>query len=273
MTSNTAVRPADSTLRQALRLAVTFAAVKLALQFALTLWTQHIGYSYFRDEFYYIACGRHLAWGFVDHGPIVALQARLGELLFGDSLFSIRILSALAGAATVFLTGLLAWALGGLRPAQALAMIGILVAPIYIAMDGFLSMNSFEPVFWMLCALALIRLIDGAPQEFWWTILSLSAGIGLLNKPSILFFLIAAGIGLLLTQQRRILFTRWAAVGIAFIIVIALPYVLWQIHNYWPTLEFFHNGKVGNKNVILGPMGFFNAQLGQMHLANALLWI
>ena len=68
-------------------------------------------------------------------------------------------------------------------------------------MDGFLSMNSFEPVFWMLCTLALIRLIDGAPQPFWWTIFSLSAGIGLLNKPSILFFLIAAGIGLLLRSN------------------------------------------------------------------------
>ena len=75
-----------------------------------------------------------------------------------------------------------------------------------------------------------------------------------------------------LAPQRRVLFTRWAALGIALIIVIALPYVLWQIHNHWPTLEFFHNGKVGNKNVILGPMGFFFAQLGQMHPANAILW-
>jgi 4-amino-4-deoxy-L-arabinose transferase-like glycosyltransferase len=271
--NSTVVRPSDPSLRAALRLALLFAGIKLLLQFALTLWTQHLGYSYFRDEFYYIACGHHLAWGFVDHGPIVAVQARVGELLFGDSLFAIRILSALAGAATVFLTGVLAWALGGLRPAQALAMIGVLVAPIYIAVDGFLSMNSFEPVFWMLCGLALIRVVDGAPQSFWWTLFGLSAGIGLLNKPSILFFLIAAGLGLLLTPQRRVLFTRWAALAIALIIVIALPYVLWQVHNHWATLEFFHNGKAGNKNVILGPMGFFLAQLMQMHPANALLWI
>jgi hypothetical protein len=52
MTSTIVVRPADSTLRRALRLAVIFAAVKLALQFALTLWTEHLGYGYFRDEFY-----------------------------------------------------------------------------------------------------------------------------------------------------------------------------------------------------------------------------
>jgi len=271
--SSNAVRPSDPSLSAALRLALLFAAIKLVLQFGLTLWTQHIGYGYFRDEFYYIACGHHLAWGFVDHGPIVALQARLGEILFGDSLFAIRILSALAGAATVFLTGLLAWALGGRRPAQALAMIGVLIVPVYIGIDGFLSMNSFEPVFWMLCALALIRLVDGAPQPFWWILFGLSAGVGLLNKFSILFFLVAVGIGLLLTPQRRVLFTRWTAVAIGLIIVIALPYVLWQIHNNWPTLEFFHNGKVGHKNVILGPVGFFVAQLLQMHPANALLWI
>jgi hypothetical protein len=82
MTSMAMVRTSDSTLQQALRLAVIFAAVKLAFQFVLTLWTEHLGYGYFRDEFYYIECGRHLAWGYVDHGPIVALQARLGEVLF-----------------------------------------------------------------------------------------------------------------------------------------------------------------------------------------------
>src|ERR1700743_3786 len=113
--SSTVVRPSDSSLRAALRLALLFAAIKLLLQFALTLWTQHLGYSYFRDEFYYIACGRHLAWGYVDHGPIVAVQARLGEILFGDSVFGIRVLSAVAGAITIFLGGLIAWALGGRR--------------------------------------------------------------------------------------------------------------------------------------------------------------
>src|ERR1700742_1046443 len=75
------VRRSNPSLRAAFRLALLFAAIKLLLQFTLTLWTQHIGYSYFRDEFYYIACGRHLAWGFVDHGPIVALQARFGTPL------------------------------------------------------------------------------------------------------------------------------------------------------------------------------------------------
>jgi hypothetical protein len=128
MTAAPIVLPVAPLLRPAVRLAAIFAVVKLLFQFALTLYTQHLGYGYFRDEFYYIACGRHLAWGFVDHGPIVALQARLGELLFGDSLFAIRILSALAGAMAIFLTGMLTWSLGGRKPAQALAMFALLLA-------------------------------------------------------------------------------------------------------------------------------------------------
>src|ERR1700722_18457713 len=112
-TPSTVVRPADPTLRRALMLAAGFALARLLFQFALTLWTSHLGYGYFRDEFYYIACGRHLAWGYVDHGPIVAVQARIGEVLFGGSVFAIRILSAFAGALTIGITGVIAWALGG----------------------------------------------------------------------------------------------------------------------------------------------------------------
>ncbi len=69
------VRPVDQSLAAAIRLALIFAAIKLALHVVANLWEAHIGYGYFRDELYYLICGRHLAWGYVDHGPIVALQA------------------------------------------------------------------------------------------------------------------------------------------------------------------------------------------------------
>ena len=273
MTATTIVRPADSTLRAALRLAAVFALTKLLLQFALTLYTSHLGYGYFRDEFYYLACGHHLAWGFVDHGPIVAVQARLGEFLFGDSIFGIRVLSTLAGALTIFLGGIVTWAMGGHRSAQALAMFGLMCAPQFIGVGGFLSMNSCEPVFWMTCALALLLLQRGLSPRLWWTTFGVSAGVGLLNKPSMAFFLVAVGLGLLCTPARRLLFTRWAALGGALLLLIALPNVLWQIHNHWPTLEFLRNGKIQHKNAVLNPLQFFLAQFSIMQPVNALLWI
>jgi hypothetical protein len=273
MASSIVVHADDSTLKSALWLAVLFACAKVLLTFGLTLYSQKIGYSYFRDEFYYIACGRHLAWGYVDHGPVVAVQARLGELLFGDSLFAIRIFSAIAGGVMVLLGGLVTWALGGKRSAQALAMLGLICCPQYIGADGILSMNSFEPIFWTFCVLALVLMMNEQPKHFWWPVLGIVSGIGILNKPSMPMFLVALLLGLLCTAERQVLFSRWALVGILLMLVVPLPYVAWQYRNHWPMVEFLHNGAVHHKNITLGPLAFFLAQFNNMHPLNALLWI
>ncbi len=248
-------------LRPALWLALACAVAKLLFHIGSTLWQRHIGYGYFRDEFYYIACGRHLAWGYVDHGPLVAVQARLSELLFGDSLLGIRILSALGGAIRVGLTGLLCWALGGRRSAQALAMLAVLTVPLYLGADGYLSMNSWESALWMPCLLALLMILRGGSAWLWWAVLGVSAGLGLLNKPSEVFFLLALAGALLLTPQRRLLFTRQAAFGIALLVLIASPNIVWQLHHSWPTLEFLRNGRAGGKNLRLPPLAFLLNQV------------
>ncbi|WP_035350219.1 ArnT family glycosyltransferase [Edaphobacter aggregans] len=271
--TTTIVRPADPTLREALSLALLFATIKLLLHIATNLWEARIDYGYFRDELYYLICGRHLAWGYVDHGPIVALQARLAELIFGHSLTGIRMLSALAGATRVLLTGLLAWALGGRRSAQGLAVTGILLAPQYLGLDSYLSMNSFESAFWMGCTLALTLILRGRNEKSCWIWFGICGGVGLLNKPSMTFFLLALLIGLLLTPQRRPLFSRWAAIGVALLVLIALPNLLWQVHNHWPTLEFLHNGQLENKNIKLGALPFLGKQILNLQPISIFLWI
>src|SRR5436309_5662146 len=102
------------------------------------------GYGYFRDELYFLACGQHLDWGYVDQPPLVAVAARLSRTLFGDSLSAIRLLPALAGAAKVVLAGMITREFGGRRWAVALACVAVLFAPIYLGIDNFLSMNAFE---------------------------------------------------------------------------------------------------------------------------------
>lgn len=266
----------DAPLRQAMLLAALFAVIKLAVQVGANLWETHLGWGYFRDEMYYILCGQHLDWGYVDHGPIVALQARAALALFGKSLAGIRMFSALAGAAKLFLTGVITWALGGRRVAQALAMLGVLLAPEFLALDSFLSMNSFEPVFWMTAVLAIVMLLRGTSTADsnmrWWVVFGIAGGLGLENKPSILVFLVALLIGLLITPQRRVIFTRGALLSVVIIAALALPNLLWQIHNHWPTLEFLHNGKVENKNVVLSPLQFLHAQEKMLSPISLPLW-
>src|SRR3984893_3882798 len=113
------------------RLAFSAAAVILCLSAVKLLVHLYAGrhYGYFVDELYYLACSRHLDWGYVDQPPLIALIAWIARSLFGDSLAAIRFLPAVAGAAEIALTALIARELGGNRLAQGLAALAVLVAP------------------------------------------------------------------------------------------------------------------------------------------------
>ncbi|MDR5729626.1 MAG: glycosyltransferase family 39 protein [Terriglobia bacterium] len=227
-------------LRAAVQLALIFATVKLSVHIFANWLAPHLGYGLFRDELYFIDCGRRLAWGYVDQAPMVALQARVAEILFGHSLIGLRLFSAMAGSATVFLTGMLVWALAGPPVAQAIGMTAVLFSPFYLAFGDYLSMNSFEPVFWMTIALVAIMLARGANPR-WWLIIGLACGLGIENKQDIVFFMAALLTGLLVSPQRKLLVNRWVLVAIAITVVIALPNLIWQIRNDWPTWQFLRN--------------------------------
>src|SRR4029450_4539527 len=143
-------------------------------------------YGYFRDELYYAACGEHLAWGYVDHAPLVGFASWFSRNLFGDSLVALRLLPALSAAPKIFLGGWIARELGGGRFSQFFAAFLILLAPIYLTFDNFLSMNAFEPVFWMACVSVVLRILNGGSPRLW-LLFGLIAGIGILNKHSMLF--------------------------------------------------------------------------------------
>ena len=144
-------------------------------------------------------------------------------------------------------------------------MVGVLVAGEYLGIDSFLSMNCFDPVFWMTCALALIMIVQAERPETvrnWWIVLGVSAGLGLENKVSIVFFLVCMLAALLLTPQRRILKSKWFGVAVLLMIVLALPNLLWQIHYHFPTLEWLRDVQHSDKDVKLGPLKFLACTSG-----------
>src|SRR5215472_11553859 len=114
-------------------------------------------YGYLGDELYYMACGRHLDWGYVDQPPLIAIIAWAWRHRLGQSLLAIRFLPALAGAVELVQTALIARELGGRRFAQVLAAITTLTAPGILGSDSIFTMNAFEPLFWMTCAYLVIR--------------------------------------------------------------------------------------------------------------------
>src|SRR5438309_1538224 len=118
------------------RLLWGFAVITLLLHFFT-----NSRYGYFRDELYYIACGQHLAFGYVDQPPLSILLVRLSNTFFGESLFALRLLPALAGAGMVALTGAIAHQMGGRRWAMALSCAASLCALVFLINTNFYSMN------------------------------------------------------------------------------------------------------------------------------------
>jgi Dolichyl-phosphate-mannose-protein mannosyltransferase len=260
-------------LRPALRLAALFAAAAFLVHFLSSLWGAHLGYGFFRDELYFLMCGRHLDWGYVDQPPLVALQARVAEILFGLSPTGIRTFSFLAAGVTVGLTGMLTWQLGGRRSAQLVAMSAILAAPVFLGTGSYLSMNAFEPCFWMGALLAVLRIADGSAGPRAWLLFGLLAGLGIENKHATVFFLAALLAGLLLSPQRRILFTRGCAAGVAVLFLVALPNLLWQWVHHFPTYEFLSAVSRSDKNLRLPPLAFLVEQVNILIFSTAPLWI
>ena len=144
-------------------------------------------YGYFRDEFDYLACGDHLAWGYVDQPPLIPFLARISRVVLGDSLRSIRFLPALASSVLVVQTAVLARELGGRRFALLLSAVTILVAPQYLSNGSLLGTNCLEPNLWMGCAYFAILAIKRDNPRYWLGFGAI-AGLGLQEKYSIAVF-------------------------------------------------------------------------------------
>ena len=249
-------------------LLVSFALVKFLIHAATNLAG---GYGYFRDEFYYIACSDHLAWGYVDQPPFSIAILWLNRMLIGDSLFALRLLPAIAGAVVVALAGLITRELGGTRYAQVLAACSVIVAPLTLGTDSFYSMNAFDQLFWTLAFYLLVLIIKNDTQKRW-LLLGVVLGLGLLNKISVLWLGAGLALGLLITENRPLLLAPrvWLAATIA--VAIFLPHIIWQVIYGFPTLEFIRNATV-NKYVAVSPLTMFTQQVFNMNPATFIVWI
>ena len=242
-----------------------------AAKLLLHLLTSVRRYGYFRDELYFLDMARHLDWGYVDSAPLIALYAKVA-LLLGGSLAAVRILPALAGAALVAITVLIARELGGGRYAQFLAGFSVLICPAFLLEDSLLTMNAFEPLFWMGAILVVARILRTGDSRLWvW--FGVLCGLGLENKHSTLFFGFSVAVAILLTPLRRELAKPWIWVGGAVAAALFAPNVIWQARHHFPTLEDLENVRREGKNVVLGPLAFVREQIVDLHPILFPVWL
>jgi 4-amino-4-deoxy-L-arabinose transferase-like glycosyltransferase len=193
-------------------------------------------YGYHRDELYFLACGRRLAWGFVDQPPITPAVARLSDLVFPGSLVALRAWPALMIGGLVVLAALTAGELGAGRTGRIGASVCAACTPGLLLAGHLLSTETFDLVAWAVVTYLVVRLVRREEPRLW-PLVGVAIGVGLENKWSIAF--LAAGLlaGLLSTPQRRLLRTPWFAAGVGIAFAIWLPNLLWQAGHGWPQLD------------------------------------
>ena len=216
-------------------------------------------YGYFRDELYYIVAGERLSFGYVDFPPVIALLAAFARYVAGDSLVSIHVFPAVAGAATVYVSGAIARELGGGRRAQVLAAIATMFSA-SLAVSSLFTVDVLDMMWWAIISLLVVKIIKNgdAPSPRLWIELGIVAGIALMTKLTVAFFLLSLIVAFALTTRRAYLRSPWVWLASVIAFLILLPYVVWNALNGWPTVDFFihHGGLNGD-----GPASFLANQL------------
>ncbi len=229
-------------------------------------------YGYFRDEFDYMSCGDHLAWGYVDQPPLIPFLIHISRAVLGDSLRAIRFIPALASSLLVVQTAVLAREFGGRRFALLLTAITVVIAPQYLSNGSLLGTNCLEPNLWMGCAYFALLAIKRANPRYWlW--FGIVAGIGMQEKYSIALFGFGIVVGLLLTAQRRTFLNPWIWLGGLAAFIVFLPNLLWNIHYHFPFIELIHNIRAKGRDIVL-PFGqYFFQQTILIDPITAPIWL
>ena len=228
-------------------------------------------YGFHRDELYFLASAHHLAWGYVDQPPLVPAVARLALIIFGPSVFWLRALPAMAGAATVVISALTARELGGRRIAQLIAGMAAATSAQALAAFHLLSTTAFDVFFWSVITLLVSRMLRTCERRLWMAI-GVVTGVALLDKLNVLFLVAALVISLAVSPQRQLLWSRWLAVGAALALLLASPDIAWNATHQWAQLSMTHS--LQQENSTLGAsLTFIPAQFIVVGIVLAWVWV
>ncbi len=228
-------------------------------------------YDMFRNELYFIVCGRHPAFGYADQPPLVPLLAAATQG-FGDHVWLLRLPAVAAAVGLIPLTAALARLFGASRTAAIVAALAAATAPALAGLTAVLTTETFEPLCWTACAYLVARaLLRGERPMLLWA--GLVAGIAMELKYGIAIWLIALGLGIAATAARRMLAwpSLWA--GLALAAGLSAPSMIWQALHGWPFLQVIAHHSASIRPFTGGPVRFEIGQILAMNLVLAPLWL
>ena len=207
----------------------------LAGLWAAVLIVASAGYGYHRDELYFLAIGRHPAFGYVDQPPLVPLLAHAIDAMTGHSLVWLRVPSAIAGALIIVVTALIAREFGASRTGQLVAAAAMGTTGILIGASHLMSTTPFDLLAWTVLTWLIVRAISDGGR--WWVLAGLAAGVSLEIKTLPAFLLVAVLVGLIVAGPREVLTSRSLWLGSAIALALWAPNLIWEATHHWPQLK------------------------------------
>lgn len=185
------------------------------------------------DEAYYWMWSKHLAGGYYDHPPMVAVVIRLGTMMAGDTEFGVRLFSILLALPMSWAIYQAAAILFGSR--RVAASSAVLLNITLMAAVGTMIVTPDAPLMvassFLLFALAKV-LQTG--QGAWWIAVGAAAGCALLSKYTAMFFGPAILIWLVVVPKlRRWLLSPWLYLGGLVALLLFAPVILWNADHQW----------------------------------------
>jgi 4-amino-4-deoxy-L-arabinose transferase-like glycosyltransferase len=242
------------------------AAGFVALQLAVSA-----RYGFHRDELYFLACARRLAWGYVDQPPLVPGVAWLATHTLGTSAISLRVIPALAGGVAIVFAALMARELGGGHKAQLLAALAAATSPQLLAAFHLLSTAAFDLAFWAAISFVVVRILRTENERLWLVVGAL-AGVALLNKFNVAFLLAALGIGLVVDGRARLLRSRYLWAGAVLVFLIWLPNIVWNAQHDWAAIAMLRSLRQENGG-IGAQLGFIPSQIVVVGPVLVVFWV
>ncbi len=228
-------------------------------------------YGYFRDELYYIALSDNLDFGYVDVPPIVPFLLAIVRFLLGTSFLSLHLLPAISGALVVWLVSLMVKKMGGGLSALLLALTCVTLAPVYICFETVYTYDAFDKLCWTLMLYMMVLLLKTEDKKYW-IYFGIVAGFGLMTKITTLYLGFGICLALLLTKERKYFLNWHLWVGGMIALLIFSPYILWQIKEGLPALEYYRNYATG-KTWQTTPAEFIKNQVVVMNVLAFPVWL
>lgn len=255
----------NNTMRKNLTILLYILAfIRLVLPFFL----QDSYYQPHRDEFLYLAEGRHLAWGYMEVPPLLSVFAALTHLL-GDGVFWIKLWPSLFGSLTFVLVGKIVLSLGGRSFALVLSWLPFVV-DVYMRLFFLFQPNFLEVFFWTAIGYCVVRWIQSG-RIAWLYGLGVSIGLGMMSKYSVAFYTVSVLAGLAISRHRGIYRNRHFYFALVLAGLIFLPNALWQYAHNFPVVKHMNELQATQLHYIK-PGEFVVGQL-LMNLPCVYVWI